>query len=119
MVHFLVAEGAETREILCSMSPVYGEHRMSLTSVQEWQKRFCEGRTSLQDDSRPGQVHRAITPDVIARIDDLIRENRRITEEQEWVRLCIHQRPTSFYKTGIEFLVLQWDKRINTSGNYF
>jgi len=51
-------------------------------SVHEWQKRFREGCTSLQDDSRPGQAHRAITPDVIARIDGLIRENRRITEEE-------------------------------------
>ena len=48
----------------------------------EWQKRFCEGCTSLQDDSSPRQVHRAITPDVIARIDGLIREIRQITEEQ-------------------------------------
>ena len=40
-------------------------------------------------------------------------------EVQEWVRLWIHQRPTSFYETGIEHLVSQWDKCINTSGNYF
>ena len=40
-------------------------------------------------------------------------------EVQEWVRLWIRQRPTSFYKTGIDRLVSQWDKCINTSGNYF
>ena len=40
-------------------------------------------------------------------------------EVQEWVRLWIHQRPTSFYKTEIDRLVSQWDKCINTSGNYF
>ena len=82
MVRFLVAEGAGTREIHRRMSAVYGEHCMSLISVHERQKRFCEGRTSLQDNSSPGQAHRAIMPDVIARINDLIRENRRITEEQ-------------------------------------
>ena len=75
MVLFLAAEVAGTREIHRRMSGVYGEHYMSMTSVQEWQKRFHEGRTSLQDDSRPGQAHRAITPDVIAQIDGLIREN--------------------------------------------
>ena len=79
VVRFLVAEGAGTCEIHRRMSAVYGEHCMSLTSAHEWQKRFCEGRTSLQDDSRPGWVHQAITPDVTARIDDLI---RRITGEQ-------------------------------------
>ena len=40
-------------------------------------------------------------------------------EVQEWVRLWVHQRPTSFYKTAIECLVSQWDKCINISGNYF
>ena len=38
---------------------------------------------------------------------------------QGWVRLWIHRRPNSFYKTGIDRLVSQWDKCINTSGNYF
>ena len=57
--------------------------------MQEWQKRFHEGRTSLEDDSRPGQAHRAITPDVIALIDGQIRENRRIREEQ--IRVQVEQ----------------------------
>ena len=43
---------------------------------------FHERCTSLQDDSQPGEAHRVITPDVIARINGLIWENRRITEEQ-------------------------------------
>ena len=41
-------------------------------------------------------------------------------EVHEWVRLWIHQRLTCFYKTGrIDRLISQWDKCINTSGNYF
>ena len=31
-------------------------------------------------------------------------------EVKEWIKLWIHQRPTSFYKTGIRRLVTQWDK---------
>ena len=38
-------------------------------------------------------------------------------EVQEWVRLCLHQRSTSFHETGIDRLVSQWDKCINSSGN--
>ena len=72
MVLFLVAEGAGAPEIHRRVSAVYGEHCIPLASVQERQKRFCEGRLSLQDDSHPGQAHRAITPDAIARIDGLI-----------------------------------------------
>ena len=63
------------------LSIVCGQHSMSLTSVHEWQKRFRKRLTSVQDDSRPRQAHRAITPDEIARIDGLICENGRITEE--------------------------------------
>ena len=50
VVRFLVAEGAGTRTIHRRMSAVYGEHCMSLTSVHEWQKRFRERRTPLQED---------------------------------------------------------------------
>ena len=54
-----------------------------------WQKRFCKECTSLQDDSRSGQAHLAIMHDVIALIDGLIWENRRITEEQICVQVGI------------------------------
>ena len=40
-------------------------------------------------------------------------------ESAKRVRLWVHQRPTSFYKTEIDRFVSQWDKCINTSGNYF
>ena len=75
VVCFLVAEDAGTCEIHHRMNAVYGEHCMSLTSVHEWQMRFREGCTSLQDNLHSVQARRAITPDVIAWIDGLIREN--------------------------------------------
>ena len=89
MIRFLVAELPGTREIRRRNAAVYGEHCMSMTSMHEWQKSVREGRTSLQDDLRPGQAHRAITPDVTARIHDLNRENRRITEEQIRVQVAV------------------------------
>ena len=89
MVRFLVAKGARTCEIHHRMFAVYGKHCMSLTSVHEWQKRFCKELTSLQDDLCPRQAHQPITLDVIAQIDGLIRENQRITEEQIRVQVGI------------------------------
>ena len=38
-------------------------------------------------------------------------------EVQECVKLWVHQRPTCFCKTGIDRLVSQCDKCINTSGS--
>ena len=54
--------------------------------------------------------------------DDLKKDirGRRFHSDEEvqgLVRLWIHQQPTSFYKTGIDRLVSQWDKCISTSGN--
>ncbi|XP_071447076.1 uncharacterized protein [Hetaerina americana] len=83
VVCFLVAEGAGVHEIHRRMSAVYGQHCLSLTSVNEWHRRFREGRTSApQGDAGAGQAHQSITPDVVGRIDDLIREKRRITKEE-------------------------------------
>ena len=67
------------------MSAVYGKHSISLTSMYEWQKKFHEGRTSLQDDLHLGQEHRAIMPEVIAWIDGLIWENKQ--HSQQWKHL--------------------------------
>ncbi|KAJ4446275.1 hypothetical protein ANN_12969 [Periplaneta americana] len=78
VVRFLTAEEVEGREIHRLMSAVYGEHSMSCLRVLELHKRFQEGRVSLQDDARPGQVHRAITPAVVPEVDGLIRGNRWI-----------------------------------------
>ncbi|KAG8236150.1 hypothetical protein J437_LFUL001583 [Ladona fulva] len=50
-----------------------------------------------------------------------IRGRRFHTDKEvlEWVKLWVRQQPTSFYKTGIDHLISQWDKCINTFGNYF
>ena len=129
VVLFLVAESTGISKIHGLMSAVYGEHCMSLTSLHKWQKRFREGCTSLQDDSRLGQVHRAITPHVIARIDGLIWENRRITEEQICVqvgrgsaRVGKVEDSSAIYlslQNWIDCLVSKWDKCINACGNFF
>ena len=90
-----------------------------MTSVNEWQKRFCEGRTSLQDDSLPGQARRGITPDVIERIDGLIRENRRITQEQIRVQVGInHGSMHSIIKHHLQFrkICAQWVPHQLTEG---
>ena len=68
VVRFLVAEGAVTCEFIVACLLCMAN------TVCSWQ---C------------GQAHRAITPDVIAQIDGLIRENRWITEEQIRVQIGI------------------------------
>ncbi|GFR16055.1 histone-lysine N-methyltransferase SETMAR [Trichonephila clavata] len=50
-----------------------------VSSVAEWCKRFLEGRELLEDDARLGQAHRVITLELIAEVNALVLDNRRIT----------------------------------------
>lgn len=84
---------------------------VSLTSVHEWQKRFCEGHTSLQDDSHTGQAHGAITPNVIVQIDGLIWENQQLAEEEINVQVGIsHGSMHTIVKDHLQFqkICVQW-----------
>jgi len=37
------------------------------------------GISSITDSPRPGQAHRVVTPEVIAAVEAIVKENRRIT----------------------------------------
>jgi hypothetical protein len=52
---------------------------MSKTQVYEWVQKFKNGVRTVEDSPRPGQAHRVITSEMIVAVDDLIRENLRIT----------------------------------------
>ncbi|GFY19676.1 uncharacterized protein TNCV_4648481 [Trichonephila clavipes] len=59
------------------MNAVYGE--FSLCRV----KMLWNGvKDSLEDDARPKQTHRVITPEMIAEVNVLVLDNRRITMDE-------------------------------------
>ncbi|PSN39850.1 hypothetical protein C0J52_21007 [Blattella germanica] len=64
------------------MTAVFGEYSLSRSSLVEWRKRFLEGREFLEDDARPGQAHRVITPEMIAEVSALVLHIRRITVDE-------------------------------------
>ncbi|GFW57162.1 histone-lysine N-methyltransferase SETMAR [Trichonephila clavipes] len=61
------------------MVTVYGEKCVSDKSVRKWSARFRAGRESVGDDQRPGQENIVITSDLIDKVDDLVRNDRRVT----------------------------------------
>jgi hypothetical protein len=73
VIQFLNAEGAKPRIL-----DRYGASCMSKTQVCEWVQKFKNGVQCVEDSPRPGQAHHVIPPEMIAAVDDLIRENRRI-----------------------------------------
>ena len=57
----------------------FGEQCLSHARIFEWRKRYKEGRDSVDDNPRPGRPTTRKTDDCVARVRELIRENRRLT----------------------------------------
>jgi len=58
---------------------VYGDSAMKKTSVYKWMKRFSEGRESVTDEERSGRPATRRTEENIAKVRQILRENRRLT----------------------------------------
>ena len=54
-------------------------HGLSLHQVYEWTRKFMNGISSVTDSPRSGQAHRVVTPEAIAAVEAIVKENRRIT----------------------------------------
>ena len=52
---------------------------MKKTAVYKWVKRFSEGRESVTDEERSGWPATSRTEENIAKIHQIVRENRRLT----------------------------------------
>ena len=55
---------------------VYGDNAMKKTAVYKWVRRFSEGRESVTDEERSATIR---TEENIAKIRQIVRENRRLT----------------------------------------
>ncbi|GFY58103.1 HTH_48 domain-containing protein [Trichonephila inaurata madagascariensis] len=73
------AEGEKPAAIHWRMVIVYGKKCVSGKSVRKWSARFRAGRESVVDDQRPGQANTVITRDLIDKVDNLVRSDRRVT----------------------------------------
>jgi len=61
------------------MKVQYGDAGLSLQQVYEWTRKFMNGISSVTDSPRPGQAHRVVTPEAIAAVEAIVKENRRVT----------------------------------------
>jgi len=58
---------------------VYGDNAVKKTAVYNWVKRFSEGRESVTDEERWGWPATSRTEENIAKVRQIMRENRRLT----------------------------------------
>ena len=61
------------------MQPVYGHKCFNLSVVKRWCRKFSNGRTSLVDNKRSGRHLAATDNDVVKKIDQFIRTDRRVS----------------------------------------
>jgi len=66
-------------EIRRQMEVQDGDACLSLQQVYEWTRKFMSGISSVTDSLRPGQAHRVVTPEGIAVVEAIVKENHYIT----------------------------------------
>lgn len=79
------------------MKHVYGEHCLGCTAVNNWRKGFRQGRETVKDGLRPGQVHVDIPDASVAAIDEMVGNDRRVATRKisEQMKALRGQRVTS------------------------
>ena len=76
---FLSSEGVKPSEIHRRMEVQYGDACLSLQQMYEWTRKFLNGVTSVADSPQPGQAHRIVTPEAIAAVEAIVKDNSRVT----------------------------------------
>ena len=60
------------------MNVQYGEACLSLQQVCKWTRKFTNTIISVTDSPRPGQAHGGVTPETIAAVEAIVKENRGV-----------------------------------------
>jgi transposase len=79
VIEFLVKEGNSTGVISERLRGVYGDVCMGTSSVRRWVKHFKDGNTDIADQPSCGRPRTAATESNKQKVDELIRQDRRIT----------------------------------------
>ena len=78
VIKFLTKEGINVKEIHKRMTGVYSDSSPAYSTVAKWASEFKRGRSFLEDDPRSGRPADFITKEMVASVETLIMENRRI-----------------------------------------
>ena len=92
VIRLLSSEGVKPIEIHRRMKVQYDDACLSLQLVYEWTRKFMNGISSVRDSPRPGQAHRVVTPEAIAAVETIVKENRRVTVNENSTQLRLHRK---------------------------
>jgi len=82
VIRFLRSKGVKPVEIHRRMKVQYGDACLSVQQVYEWTRKFMNCISSVTESPRPGQAHRVVKPEAIAAVEAIVKENRRVTENE-------------------------------------
>ena len=71
------------------MKVQYGVVCLSPQQVYQCTRQFMNAISSVTDSPRPGQAHRVVTPEGIAAVEAILKENRRVTANETAVHLDV------------------------------
>ena len=77
VIRFLSTERVKPTEIHRRTEVHYGD--ACLTTASVWSRKFLSGVSSVTVSPRPGQTHRVVTPEAIATVEAIVKENRHVT----------------------------------------
>ena len=85
VIRFLSSEGVKPIEIHRRIKVQYSDARPSLQQVYEWTRKFCNRLSSTWSG------HRVVTPEAIAAVEAIMKENRRVTVNEIVAHLDMSQ----------------------------
>src|SRR5436190_21126688 len=78
VIKYLFLKGNTPTQIKDELDSVYGDSAPSFTTVKFWAAEFKRGRESLGDDERSGRSKTATTDENIAKVHEMVLDDRRI-----------------------------------------
>ncbi|GBN06218.1 hypothetical protein AVEN_160954-1 [Araneus ventricosus] len=89
VIQFIRAEGELASQIYRRIKEVYGEQCLARCTIFRWCQGYEAGPVHSKDLPRPGQKHVVSNSATISAVDELIRQNRRITTREIAIELSI------------------------------
>ncbi|XP_069670081.1 protein GVQW3-like isoform X7 [Periplaneta americana] len=78
-IKFCYKLGKTATETHGMLVQVYGREAVSRKCVYEWFKRFREGKETIEDEPRSGRPSTSRTPEMIAKVRQMLAQDRRLT----------------------------------------
>jgi transposase len=118
VTEFLVKEENSAAVIYEQLRGVYGDVCMGASNVRRWVKHFKDGNTNIADQPRCGLPRTAATERNKQKVDEPIRQDRRITFRETEAQLGVghHAVQEMMDILGYQEVCSRWVPRLPTGG---